>query len=144
MDFRTYLKNYPSKDGMFGRFGGAYLPPELAPAMQEIMTVGGICRIRQRSDMLRGHPDQGVIIIIAVKWHPMIQCEHHRKHADQNQQSLKRAIFVLQRISLLPVFLPLAAGSRDCRIVPFVRCVHPPNKQDAACSLQTRGQDIRR
>lgn len=36
MDFRAYLKNHPDKEGKFGRFGGAYLPPELVPAMKEI------------------------------------------------------------------------------------------------------------
>ncbi len=36
MDYATYLKNYPSKDGKFGKFGGAYLPPHLVPAMEEI------------------------------------------------------------------------------------------------------------
>lgn len=36
MDYRTYLKNYPDAEGKFGRFGGAYLPPELVPAMKEI------------------------------------------------------------------------------------------------------------
>ena len=36
MDFSTYLKKYPSKDGFFGKYGGAYLPPHLVPAMQEI------------------------------------------------------------------------------------------------------------
>lgn len=36
MDYRTYLKNYPNKEGRFGRFGGAYLPDELMPAMKEI------------------------------------------------------------------------------------------------------------
>ena len=36
MDFTTYLKKYPSKSGRFGRFGGAYLPDQLVPAMEEI------------------------------------------------------------------------------------------------------------
>lgn len=36
MDYSTYLKNYPSKDGRFGKYGGAYLPPHLVPAMEEI------------------------------------------------------------------------------------------------------------
>ena len=36
MDYSTYLKNYPSKDGRFGRFGGAYLPEHLVAAMEEI------------------------------------------------------------------------------------------------------------
>ena len=36
MDYSTYLKNYPSADGRFGRFGGAYLPEHLVAAMEEI------------------------------------------------------------------------------------------------------------
>lgn len=36
IDFRTYLKNYPDKDGRFGPYGGAYLPDELIPAFEEI------------------------------------------------------------------------------------------------------------
>ena len=36
MDYSTYLKKYPTEDGRFGRFGGAYLPPQLVPAMAEI------------------------------------------------------------------------------------------------------------
>lgn len=36
MDYSTYLKNYPSKDGYFGKYGGAYLPPQLVPAMKDI------------------------------------------------------------------------------------------------------------
>ncbi len=36
IDFSTYLKKYPDKDGRFGVYGGAYLPPELVPAFEEI------------------------------------------------------------------------------------------------------------
>ena len=36
MDFTTYLKNYPDKDGRFGKYGGAYLPEKLIPAFEEI------------------------------------------------------------------------------------------------------------
>lgn len=36
MNYTTYLHNYPSKDGFFGEYGGAYLPPELVPAFEEI------------------------------------------------------------------------------------------------------------
>ncbi|MBQ9239990.1 MAG: tryptophan synthase subunit beta [Duodenibacillus sp.] len=36
VDFSRYLKNYPSRDGYFGRYGGAYLPEQLVPAMKEI------------------------------------------------------------------------------------------------------------
>ncbi len=36
MNYSTYLKDYPSKDGRFGKFGGAYLPDHLIPAFEEI------------------------------------------------------------------------------------------------------------
>ena len=36
MDFKNYAKQYPNKDGQFGEHGGAYLPPELIPAFEEI------------------------------------------------------------------------------------------------------------
>ena len=36
INFDTYLKNYPDKDGYFGKYGGAYIAPELQKAMQEI------------------------------------------------------------------------------------------------------------
>ncbi len=36
MDFTTYLKNYPDKEGRFGKYGGAYLPEKLIPAFNEI------------------------------------------------------------------------------------------------------------
>ncbi len=35
-DFDNYLKEQPSKDGRFGQYGGAYLPPELTQAFIEI------------------------------------------------------------------------------------------------------------
>ncbi len=36
IDFDTYFKQYPSKDGFFGKYGGAYVSPELKKAMEEI------------------------------------------------------------------------------------------------------------
>lgn len=36
VDFDTYFKNYPDKDGYFGKYGGAYIPDELKTAMNEI------------------------------------------------------------------------------------------------------------
>ena len=36
MDFKRYLKEYPNKEGRFGKFGGAYLPEKLVPAFEEI------------------------------------------------------------------------------------------------------------
>ena len=36
IDFDTYFKNYPSEDGYFGKYGGAYISEELKCAMEEI------------------------------------------------------------------------------------------------------------
>ncbi len=36
IDFDTYFKNYPDKNGYFGKYGGAYIPDELKNAMDEI------------------------------------------------------------------------------------------------------------
>ncbi len=36
IDFDTYFKNYPDKNGYFGKYGGAYIPDELKKAMDEI------------------------------------------------------------------------------------------------------------
>ena len=34
-DFDNYLKEFPSADGYFGEYGGAYLSEELKPAFEE-------------------------------------------------------------------------------------------------------------
>ncbi len=36
VNFDTYLKNYPDKDGFFGKYGGAYVSEDLKRAMAEI------------------------------------------------------------------------------------------------------------
>lgn len=36
IDFTTYFETYPDQNGFFGKYGGAYIPPELQQAMQEI------------------------------------------------------------------------------------------------------------
>ena len=36
IDFDTYFKNYPDKDGFFGRYGGCYISDDLKKAMEEI------------------------------------------------------------------------------------------------------------
>ena len=36
IDFDTYFKNFPNKDGYFGRYGGVYVSEELKAAMAEI------------------------------------------------------------------------------------------------------------
>ena len=35
-NFKEYLREYPNKDGYFGQYGGAFLPPPLIPVFQEI------------------------------------------------------------------------------------------------------------
>ncbi|MBO5879365.1 MAG: tryptophan synthase subunit beta [Clostridia bacterium] len=34
-DFDNYLKEFPTEDGYFGEYGGAFLPPQLVPAFKE-------------------------------------------------------------------------------------------------------------
>ncbi len=54
MDFTTYLKHYPDKDGKFGKYGGAILPPELIPAFEEINEAyQTICKSSQFINELR-------------------------------------------------------------------------------------------
>ena len=36
VNFATYLKNYPNKDGFFGKYGGAFVPDDIKAAMDEI------------------------------------------------------------------------------------------------------------
>ena len=36
VDFETYFKHYPDKDGFFGKYGGCYISEDLTKAMQEI------------------------------------------------------------------------------------------------------------
>ena len=36
VNFDTYLKNYPNEDGYFGKFGGAFVSPELKKALDQI------------------------------------------------------------------------------------------------------------
>ncbi len=36
MEFDNYFKNYPDNDGYFGKYGGAFVSPELKKAMDEI------------------------------------------------------------------------------------------------------------
>lgn len=54
IDFDTYFKNYPDKDGFFGQYGGAYVSDELKTAMQEITEAYfTICKSRKFISELR-------------------------------------------------------------------------------------------
>ena len=86
MDYRTYLKNYPDKDGRFGAYGGAYLTPELIPAFEEIADAyQTICHSSQFINELRrirrefqGRPT------------PVYHCERLSKKIGNCQIYLKR------------------------------------------------------
>lgn len=54
IDFDTYFKEYPDKEGFFGEYGGAYVSDELKVAMQEITDAYfTICKSRKFIDELR-------------------------------------------------------------------------------------------
>lgn len=54
IDFDTYFKNYPDKDGYYGRYGGCYIPDELKKAMEEITEAYyTVCKSRKFIDELR-------------------------------------------------------------------------------------------
>lgn len=86
MDYRTYLKNYPDKDGRFGPYGGAYLSEELIPAFIEISDAyQTICHSSQFINELRrirrefqGRPT------------PVYHCERLSKKFGNAQIYLKR------------------------------------------------------
>ncbi len=54
IDFDTYFKNYPDKDGFFGKYGGAFVSAELKKAMEEITEAYfTICKSRKFIGELR-------------------------------------------------------------------------------------------
>ena len=54
IDFDTYFKNYPDKNGYFGKYGGSYVTPELQKAMDEVTEAYfTICKSRKFIDELR-------------------------------------------------------------------------------------------
>lgn len=53
-DFDNYLKQYPTKDGYYGNYGGAFLPPELEAPFKEITEAySTICQSRRFISELR-------------------------------------------------------------------------------------------
>ncbi len=54
VNFDTYFKNYPDKDGYFGKYGGAFVSDELKKAMAETTEAYfAICKSRKFIDELR-------------------------------------------------------------------------------------------
>ena len=86
INFDTYIKEYPDKNGYFGKFGGAYIPDELKPAFEEITKAyQEICYSSQFISELRrirkefqGRPT------------PVYHCERLSKYCGGAQIYLKR------------------------------------------------------
>ena len=57
IDFTTYLKNYPDKNGYFGKYGGAYLSARLAKCDDTIVNYLGVTLL----------PQAGVALGLAMK-----------------------------------------------------------------------------
>ena len=54
VDFDTYFKDYPNKDGYFGKYGGVYIDDKLKAAMAEITEAYmSICQSRKFISELR-------------------------------------------------------------------------------------------
>ena len=54
VDFNTYFKHYPDRQGFYGRFGGSYVPAELQKAIDEITEAYfTICKSRKFINELR-------------------------------------------------------------------------------------------
>lgn len=85
-EFDTYYKEFPDKSGRFGNYGGAYLPPELVPAFEEItQAYQTICNSSQFINELRrirkefqGRPT------------PVYHCERLSKRFGMTQIYVKR------------------------------------------------------
>jgi len=85
-EFDSYYKEFPDVEGRFGRFGGAYLPPELEPAFKEItQAYQTICNSSQFINELRrirkefqGRPT------------PVYHCERLSKRFGMTQIYVKR------------------------------------------------------
>lgn len=86
VDFETYLKNYPDANGYFGKYGGAYIPENLAQVMKDIDNAyQTICHSSQFISELRrirkefqGRPT------------PVYHCERLSKYCGGAQIYLKR------------------------------------------------------
>ncbi|MCL2695553.1 MAG: tryptophan synthase subunit beta [Clostridiales bacterium] len=85
-DLETYGKDFPTPDGRFGRYGGAYLPPQLVPAFEEISNAyESICHsakfiseLRRIRKEFQGRPT------------PVYHCERLSNHLGNCQIYLKR------------------------------------------------------
>lgn len=85
-DFTTYLKDFPDREGRYGEYGGAYLPPQLIPAFKEINDAYEtichsskfIAELRRIRREFQGRPT------------PIYHCERLSNHLGKTQIYLKR------------------------------------------------------
>ena len=56
IDFDTYLKNYPDENGFYGKYGGAYISPELKKAMADREVY--LASVRQRQEEYKASKNQ--------------------------------------------------------------------------------------
>jgi len=85
-DFDTYYKEFPSKDGRFGKYGGSYLPPQLVPAFKEITDAyETICQSAQFINELRRIRRE-----FQVRPTPVYHCERLSNKLGKCQIYLKR------------------------------------------------------
>ncbi|MBS5853237.1 MAG: tryptophan synthase subunit beta [Staphylococcus sp.] len=86
VDFETYLKNYPTKNGYFGKYGGCYVSKELQAAFDEIdKAYQTICHSAQFISELRRIRTQ-----FQGRPTPVYHCERLSKHIGGAQIYLKR------------------------------------------------------
>lgn len=86
MDYRRYFKEYPDKNGRFGEYGGAIVPPELKEPFEEIdKAYNAICRsahfiseLRRIRKEFQGRPT------------PVYHCDRLSRKLGQCQIYLKR------------------------------------------------------
>ena len=85
-DFDNYLKEYPDAQGYFGKYGGAYIPPQLENAFKEIneayatiaQSAKFINELRRIRKEFQGRPT------------PVYHCERMSNYLGQTQIYLKR------------------------------------------------------
>lgn len=85
-DYDNYIKEYPDAQGYFGKYGGAYIPPQLENAFKEIneayatiaQSAKFINELRRIRKEFQGRPT------------PVYHCERMSNYLGQTQIYLKR------------------------------------------------------
>ena len=97
-DFLTYLKKFPDENGYFGKFGGAYLTPELENAMKEIALLAPTGRASKR--MTESTNLQASTIHRFLKWN-----KETNKFAVDEFNPDKSKFIIIDEMSMLEISL---------------------------------------